>query len=327
MYPGYALGCIIEEPDYMVPFLKKQMMAFADEIKKAEFDKQTMLESEDFKALEKEAKQNQLNPKNQEIGLKKRRFEDIAKRLQEFCQREVDFSLQEHLPIDFTQTMVVDYNHAFESERSYHLFVDDDNTPRHQVDRFISQLFLQGSPASALPPGVVDSLVEDALSMRKTGVKISFVGSVITLQRVRTFDRIAIRGEAISQKLRDNCHKYYVLTQVVLGAVFVGLGKHITGSGDPKGGPLTESKMTDMHVTSFYSQGVIPEANESVEDINMYQVYSRWKKSLMENKSSGFPIAVYFRKLTDLFDEQGIPHSQTPSGSGQTQAITKVPIK
>ena len=314
IYNGHSLGSIIEEVEYMVPMLHHEVEALSEEIRNEEFKKEEMQKDAEWGKLDGEAKTSRFNAKNQLIASRQKRLKAAMVKLQEYYGRDPVFALQEYLPIDYKRSEIVTRDLAFSSERTYHMALDKDLSPWQQVDHFISQLFLQNSPGASLPPGAVDSLIIEANAMLKSAIKISFVGSVVTLPRVRTYDPIVVRKEAVSKKLRENSDRYYVLTEVVMGAVFLGLGKHIKGTGDPTKGPLDESKMTDIHLVSFFSQGVIPTTNEKEEDINMHQIYIRWKKSLIENKDSGYPIAVRYRRLTDLFNELGVPLiSSTPA--------------
>merc|ERR1712154_238450 len=135
--------------------------------------------------------------------------------------------------------------------------------------------------------------------------EVFLLGSFVTLSRVRAFDPIILREDAIlNEELLEQKGKYSVITESVLGGVFVGFGTRISTTLENTSSLKHESAKeiaSSLDSFSFVSQGAIP-ITEQV-NFSLWDTYNSWKKKISMESNCGFPIAFKVRSLTDILLE------------------------
>lgn len=323
MYAGYAIGNIIKEDDLMLPILIKDKERLDREL-----DEQISIKEQ----IDKKNKSNQdsINACNREINRIQTTLKDLTSRIEELYGKLSLFSIQETLPIDVNSVKVRIENNGFQSERMNHIIFDSSiDDVRSRVRSFINDLFLGDTRSSYLPSGTLDSVVNHIERMTNTQVKVSLVGSFVTLTRVRTIEPVVLRRNAIiSDELLAKVDDYCVLTEAVLGAVFIAVGKSLSISK-----PLSESTdkktLSSLSTLSFISQGAIPRIGTSIEDVTVWSIYCQWKEDL-KNEHAGYPIRFKFKKLKNVLQESNLyplqPHHIKPQ-EVLTNSSLQVPLK
>ncbi|KIC72985.1 hypothetical protein DB42_CO00200 [Neochlamydia sp. EPS4] len=314
MHLGYALGSIIKKSDFLLPLKNKVRLNLEEELERANIEKVEMTNSPSYTQSTTEGKQTRLNILNAKINKIKKDYSEVCSKISELYESRNFFSTEEMLPIDphYSKVKIVDERSFFSEKMSHLVFrkTDTTGTDLHKkIEMFVSQLFSQDAPSSLLSSSMLGTVTSSIENMLETESQIYLVGSFITLPRVRVMDPVAIRRKAtISNALIEQAEQYYVLTEAVLGAVFLGCGKYISGSGqgDKEGGKESESLMSKVSMISYISQGAIPRPGKDAEDINMWNVYAQWKQVLLEDPLSGYPIGFKVRELQDVFSENKI---------------------
>ncbi|MBS4166225.1 MULTISPECIES: hypothetical protein [unclassified Neochlamydia] len=314
MHLGYALGSIIKKSDFLLPLKNKVRLNLEEELEKANIEKVKVTNSPSETETIKNEKQTNLNILNAKINKIKKDYNEVCSNISKLYESRNFFSTEEMLPIDphYSKVKIV-ADRSFFSEKMSHLVfkkTDTTGTDLHKkIERFVSQLFSQDAPSSLLSSGMLGTVTNSIENMLETESQIYLVGSFITLPHVRVMDPIVLRRNAtISNTLKEQAREYYVLAEAVLGAVFLGCGKYITGSGqgDKEGVEKPESLMSKVSMISYISQGAIPRPGKDAEDINMWNVYAQWKQVLLEDPLSGYPIGFKVRELQDVFSENKI---------------------
>ncbi|MBA3238816.1 MAG: hypothetical protein H0T62_10805, partial [Parachlamydiaceae bacterium] len=119
------------------------------------------------------------------------------------------------------------------------------------------------------------------------------------LNRVRSIEPIIFtKNSDISEQLKEKCDDYYVLSEAVLGGVFIALGKSIVST-QVQSGDKDFATISKIQMCSFFSQGAILQIKDSRDKIDMWSIYSDWKESLKDDYA-GFPIRFKFRELRSI---------------------------
>ncbi|BBI18276.1 hypothetical protein [Neochlamydia sp. S13] len=316
MHPGYALGSIIKKKDFLLPLQNKVRLNLEEELERANIEKIEMTTSPSYKQASKEEQQTRLNIVTAKVNKIKNDYTEVCKEISKLYESRHFFSIEEMLPIDPTYSKVKIEERSFPSEKMSHLVFrkTDAGTDLHKkIEVFVSQLFSQDAPSSLLSSSMLGAVTSSIENMLETESQIYLVGSFITLPRVRVMDPIVLRRNAtISNTLKEKSGDYYVLTEAVLGAVFLGCGKHLSGGeqGDTQAVKEKKSLMSGISTVSYISQGAIPRPGKEAEDVNMWNVYAQWKQVLQEDPLSGYPIGFKFRELQDVLRENKIPLSR-----------------
>ncbi len=318
MYPGYALGGIIPKKVLELASYQRSLEKLQDSIKD---QRSKRLELDGSESYLKESKEVQLGMRDtrdlalaQSIREHQHVFTQIGKLRKDEADSPLLFSAIETLPIDYSLSKMRIENLGFESEVLDHLIFTKKEAQQlgqlqEQVDRFISRLFLKAASSVFLPSNMLEGVTQGIKEVLQTESQVSLVASFIELYRVRVFDPIVIRkGAQISSELKKNAADYLVLSGAVLGAVFLGIGRHASQSTqDPlEGKRSNEEVMSSFSTVSFISQGAIPKTNRDANDVNLWSVYNNWKDVLLKDPNTGYPIAFKTRKLQDVLKENNL---------------------
>nr|WP_166154736.1 hypothetical protein [Neochlamydia sp. AcF84]NGY94517.1 hypothetical protein [Neochlamydia sp. AcF84] len=316
MHPGYALGSIIKKKDFLLPLQNKVRLNLEEELERANIEKIEMTASSSYRQASKEEQQTRLNIVIAKANKIKKDYTEVCSEISKLYESRRFFSIEEMLPIDPTYSKVKIEERSFPSEKMSHLVFrkTDAGTDLHKkIEVFVSQLFSQDAPSSLLSSSMLGAVTSSIENMLETESQIYLVGSFITLPRVRVMDPIVLRRNAtISNTLKEQAGDYYVLTEAVLGAVFLGCGKHVSGGeqGDTQAVKEKKSLMSGIYTVSYISQGAIPRPGKEAEDVNMWNIYAQWKQVLQEDPLSGYPIGFKFRELQDVLRENKISISR-----------------
>lgn len=310
MYPGYALGSIITRKNLLIPVLNQRRKALENKLELAYTAAEIQTESK----LQQEEEALMKAVSDQEIAGLIMEYKKVCNKVQELYQQPEPASIfEENVPIDFSRSPMVTQSRSFPSEILNHLIFSKDaagNAEGHsilqeKVEKFIVQLFSQESASICVSQGNIEGVVNNIERMLKVEDQISLVGSFITLPRVRVFENVRlVKDYKPGKEMAKNAENYYVLTETVLGAFFLGLGKYSARDevGDRAG---TETLMTQLAMISFISQGAIPKTSRDAQDVNLWNVYTQWKEAL-KDPESGYPIGFRVRPLVDVFRENRI---------------------
>jgi len=218
-------------------------------------------------------------------------------------------SPEEMLPIDDSLSRMKTTNSSFYSEKMDHLILVQSQRKlvAEKINEFVTQLFLQGASLDCFSSIALDRIVSNIEIMLKTDSQVCVVGSWISLARSKRMDPIKFRKDAkISETLKKNASKYYVLTEVIFGGVFLGVGQYLFGSNESKEEKNSASLMSRLAVVSFISQGAVPEVGKKAGDINLWSIYASWKHALKNDEDCGYPIAFKCRELKDILSENDV---------------------
>jgi len=329
MQTGYGLGGIIKKDQVRFATLKKRSAALENDLKNLEVDKaklkadvaKTTVPGSTVSQTIKDGLQSKMTQVNKQITALEKEFTKVCKEMEALGEK-IDFlAIEETLPIDHAASKVrIQKDKSYSSERLDHVMISkrDAGEVRDNVERFVNRLFAQDIPANFLPPSTIDGVVSNIEDMLQRESVISLVGSVITLTRSRVYDPIVFRPKArVSEGLKSKVDEYYVLTESVLGAVFIGFGKHISGTEGkekekekekPAEGSDESKKaiISSLTMISFVSQGAIPQTSAKADDANLWNVYTHWKEVLDKDEMSGYPIGFKYRELRDVLTENRI---------------------
>jgi hypothetical protein len=299
-FPGYAMGGIIRTGELELPYLEQQTI---DLLKKIETIK-TQKESLKNASLEqKDLSQKQIIIYSHEVQRLEEMIKKIAKQIETYQKEKEESPFSETmLPIDYYQSHL-DIRHRYDESENMHFVVLNKTSPQKQIEAFTNHL-----TNMRYLPAVVDLIDQISSSiLNQTEVKnqeVCLLGSFVTLSHVRVIDPIIIRKDAtLSQKFSDQetVSKYSVITESVLGGVFIGFGTRISKHSESTSKSLEDIKTTASNLTafSFVSQGAIPDT----EQFNLWDTYNNWKKKITSDPHCGFPIAFKVRSLTDVLKE------------------------
>lgn len=304
MYPGYALGGIITEANLYLPLFEKKQANLYAELTDLKQKKAAEEASASYKAMAAEDQQRVTNVYAKKILTIQKGLTELAKKIQDLIEQANPFPIEESLPLDPRSAKIRSENRSFKTERLNHLLFSNKSDVLARVQGFVSQLFLQDAPLTVLPRGTLEAMahsIENLLGVLDS--EVTLVGSFITLERVKMIDPLVIRPNArIRKEYVVNAEKYYVLTEAVLGGVFLGLGKSISAAA-AKDGEGDEKWKSSLLTISFISQGAIPKLNHKLQEVNLWEVYNNWKETLLEDPESGYPIGFKVRSLQNVLEE------------------------
>lgn len=325
MYPGYAIGSLISKINYMLPLLNKKRRTLESEMEQAKVESEELRESSAFKNADGSLRQTMGNIASHKLNKLIERYKIVCDEINRLYQSQsvALITVEETLPIDPARSPIRVEDRSFQSERMQHLIFHkaavgpalDHERLQEKVERFVAQLFSQELPASSIPSGAIEGVVNSIENILETENQISLVGSFITSPRVMVMDPVKLRRDSrISSELKKNAANYYVLTEAALGAVFLGLGK--STSAQVEANANGQSLMSRLAMISFISQGAIPKPSKDANDVNLWSVYLQWKETLHSDPRSGYPIGFRVRPLLDILIENQVSDVVDPSSAG-----------
>ena len=312
MHPGYALGGVIHESDYLIPYYTNLLFALNESLEKTKKENEAIKNSEDFKKLKPAEKQTKVVSLSVEEGNISKKVEDIKNEFIIRCTRPSEVMIPKGLPFDENRIKVINKDQSFESERLRSVeFVGTEDVTR-RVDNFLNNLFLEESNKSVLPPGTIDSLSKEVKSLLESKASVMIIGSFVTLARVKTVNPLIIPKYAtVDSELKKNQAKYLVLYEAVLGGVFLGIGKAFnTVAPGPAEGSADKNLISSLTTVSFISQGAIPKLKSRIDKVNLWEVYCNWKESLTTDPKAGYPIGFKVRALKDVLEDNRRYHEE-----------------
>lgn len=208
-----------------------------------------------------------------------------------------------------------------------------------KVHNFIASILGQDANSTCLPQNSVKGVIRDIKQLLKQKKKVNLMGSFITLSRTKVIHKIELDDkEQISDYLKDNAKNYYVLTEAVLGGVFLGWQEISNLSNLSNQNNLNNinnvsnsSSSVDSNeflfkenysLFKFICQGAIPKMDKSIKNANLWSVYTSWKEKLQIDENTGYPIRFKYKELSDVLKSNGILHSL---GSKDTTGLTQIP--
>lgn len=311
MLPGYALGGIISKWNLLLPYYEKKR---GDLIQAQENLELHIKHIQGEKARPGEESQTKVNSLVAKKLKNKTELEATSKIIEECINKGNDIGVEWALPLDERYSKVITENRSFRSERLEQLQFKSNQLVLPQIQELVDKLFLQDVSATILPSGALESLarnVEDMLDKTKIDTSVTLIGSFITSERVRLISPLRLRLPVwLSEDLKRNPGNYYVLSEAVLGGVFLGIGRSFAQV-DPQilasnPSSLEEKWKNSLISVKFISQGAIPKINQKIEEVNLWTVYTDWKNSILDDVNSGYPIGFKVRSLTEVLAENEI---------------------
>jgi len=298
-YPGYAMGSIILNAELEIPYLEEQSSKLANEFER------TMRLKEELK--EGPGRQRMLNKYTLDSKRFSREIENIRKKIDAFQNdQSEDLFYREMLPIDYRMSNI-EYKHRAEESENMHFIVLKKEASEAQLTEFGDHLTkMQYLPAVV---ELIDQISKSVLNeAHQKGQEVCLLGSFITLSKVKVFDPIVVRKEAVLNKAfqdKEKVSKYSVIVESILGGVFIGFGNRTIHENEEKEPSEMEKEKraksftSTFHTFSFVSQGAIPQT----QTFNLWDTYNSWKERLLLGDHSGFPIAFKVRNLGDILEE------------------------
>lgn len=310
---GYALGRIVLSREIELPYLIQEMENLALKINKITESKRllklsagTQLQgdaSDSSFADTKAQLQDQLSALDYDLGLKTRHCRAIQEKIFKFEKEQGEdyategSTLTQMLPIDYEKSKFITRDLGNESETLDYILVEHRDSAKREVQRFARRLMTTYDSPGALR--LITQVAEDIFDMLTGDQKVCVLGSFVTLRGVRTFDPLIIRDTStLSSKILDNASKYSVITQSILGGLFVGYAYY--------GGSVSERKLSGSQMASkisafhYISQGAL----HTTKLDSLWDTYEGWKTQLKE-EGGGFPIAFSVRNLAEILTENG----------------------
>lgn len=309
MYPGYALGGIIRESNLSLPLYEKKRLELEEMLEKTELDKVKEFESEKYIKSEESTKQKIIYNYAEKINNINNDLSNVFAKIKELLKEANSFAIEETLPLDERVIEVRTENRAFKGENmEYILFTSKDHV-LSRIESFVSNLFMQYSSSTLLPFGTLEAMAKKVeILVRTTNETVCLLGAFNTLERVKVISPLVIKPNTkLSPHLIKNAAKYCVLSEAVLGAVFLGIGKDISVSSQQPSQDINDNKwQSSLSTVSFISQGVIPKLNGKLENVNLWSIYAQWKEALATDPLSGYPIGFKVRPLQSVLEENQI---------------------
>lgn len=311
----YAMGGIVPRVELDLPFLRRQLQDMEARLQEITSAKDRSLATRDqireaVEAVEGGSLNQEQSAELQSVAKKVARYDafineagESMKALQQKIDNAEDslsdfLLFKETLPVDYRITKV-SYRHlSNNSESLHHIILKNSGNPKEDLRSFSEHL----SEMHALE--AVTALVRRTSSaimkMVSREHEVCVIGSRITLSQVKVLDKIKLqRGSVLSDSILDNADRYVVITEAVLGAIFIGFGAVTSVTGKDLRG--IRDIASSINVFSFESQGAIPQTT----DFNLWSTYNAWKASLIRDTHGGFPMAFKTRNLTTIFEENG----------------------
>lgn len=306
-YPGYALGSIIGESELRLPLYQKRRIELNEELERT---------TQALEVASNAEKRNQTHLNEYPIMILryKKEIESIDEKIKECINGINFFEIQEALPLDDKYVKLYNDKRCFKMERLNHITFTKQESYLNRLESFVADLFLQDAPRTFLPTGSLEAIeksIQSIVNSAAARVRVTVVGSFITLEKQKRIDPLVIRPNTrMREELTKNASKYFVLTEAVLGAVFLGIGKAIEVDASEKSEKATEldSKkiLSNFATVSFISQGAIPRLNRDIQDVNLWSTYVDWKDSVVKDEDSGYPIGFKVRSLENVLQENNM---------------------
>lgn len=312
-HPGYALGNIITITNLLLPYYNKKSATLHEELERMVTEK-----NEEKEHADSAKQQKIINKYALMILVVQKEIDDVEKKIIKLKEESEKndgnpFAIEESLPLDHRYVVIRSEHRSFYSERMSHVTFKSKDKLYYTIKEFVSKLFLQEASSSLLPLGVLEGMaktIEAILVDQQT--EVTLIGSFITLERVKKLDPMKFRDKAtVSQALLDKHSKYCVLSEAVLGGVFLGLGKVI--SSNPKDEDTIEKLKNVFSTLSYVCQGAIPRKNGIHDEVNLFGLYSQWKESLLNDPHSGYPFGFKVRYLKEILQENNIAVPELPN--------------
>ncbi len=217
--------------------------------------------------------------------------------------------LDKTLPMDVKRSKLrLESNASFSEKMDYFTIDAKEKNASNAISALVSKVFSQDGSFTYLPPGTVETVTKEIEEMLLSESRISVIGSFITLPGSKIMDPIVIRDNAeIDAVWKQEPENYYVLTEAVLGGLFLGYGKEMSGSEEM----ITQeqnslSQMSQITALSFVAQGAIPVMGVASGVKNLWSIYLSWRDNLLKDQDSGYPIGYKYRSLNDILVENRV---------------------
>ncbi len=296
-YPGYALGGVIHRSDYLFPQCFRKLQGLAKERERLGLEKEE---------AKKKKSQDELNMIVVQIAKIEREQKEMSAEFDKLSQEVGGLSISETLPVDYTQTQLKLHEHSFESEETNFITFQSKDGERleEKIQNFVMSLINTERLTPYLTSGTLNQLVQRLRLTLSESSSVTLLGSFVTTKKVKKMDPIILRQAGLSEKLRSNAHQYYVLTEAVLGGLFLGFGEdHLFDSN-----LQMDERASKILVTSFISQGAISEFGNQR---TLWDAFASWKNQI-RGEGTGYPVGFKVRKLSEILMENGIviPHER-----------------
>lgn len=313
-FPGYAMGGIILTSELELPYLEQEKCDITEEIQRINLQKKKLTHNSEPSTTASTVSDSNLAATaqktmfmlNRQIQQLEASFKSIEEKIKKFeVEKSGHFSFETMLPIDYSRSEL-DYRYRADESENMHFIIIKKHSVADQIDSFADHL-----TKMRYLPTVIDLINQISQTILKQSQQenqeVCLLGSFVTLSHVRVMDPIVLRQDAIlSDQLRDpaKAARYSVISESVLGGVFIGFGTRILKNQDSSSDDA-KSVASHLHVFSYVSQGAIP----PTDNFNLWDTYNGWKKRLTTDVHCGFPIAFKVRKLTDVLQENGLNNS------------------
>ena len=316
-YTGYAIGSLIKEEALKLPLLNAQLTCLEEEKSQYEEEIKSITTSADYLKANAREKETLISKPNASMQQTLQKYEELSAERGRLRKRStMSYGVEEMLPIDMERSALRIEHSSFSSVMYDSLTIKkSDVNSREDIEQrvgaFVETIFSSQttSASTIIPREEVAKIVKSIGSSLETEAQITMIGSFATLPHVKSINPLVIRrGANLSQEVKQNIDQYYVLTEAVLGATFLGFGHSISQSSQQEDLPQEKkTQVSKISVSFFSSQGAFPEIDSGDESINLWKVYLSWQSALRNNNlEAGYPIGYKYRKLRDVLKENGI---------------------
>lgn len=240
-------------------------------------------------------------------------MEDLNNLYSEQKQLDPDMPFVESLPIDFRLSPTKYIQNNFISEATSYCEIEhsDMECVKEKVEHSINCVLSDRS--SRMVDILAYKAINEFTAYIKTNLsnqtKIKIISSFLTLPQMRKIERIRFRADA---KLRDeliaNANQYYVIDGVILGGLLLAAQVEVIHSPDPE--KVEQHSGLINKVLSSYvidKGGGLTFENNHNDNMDLKELANRWKKKLLNDPQSGYPISYTYSELSTILDEN--PHS------------------
>lgn len=149
---------------------------------------------------------------------------------------------------------------------------------QRQIEEFTRQV----KSALKIEPAIKSK--EDSETLQQVELCASF----ICLDRVQSYGPLSIRNSkaVLNEKLIENAFRLYVITECLLGGLFLGYRTHTTA----------KTSNLSVEEIAIISKGTI----SPIIPGNLNASYRSWKESLLNNHHAGYPIAYKVKSLKEI---------------------------
>ncbi|MDP1609267.1 MAG: hypothetical protein Q8L98_08160 [Chlamydiales bacterium] len=305
---GYAMGGVIHNGEFELPYLNGRLKDLYKQLKDFEDRQQELRASANHhnsRAIQKEILFNY--QQKEEI------HQTIGKVITEIEKWQAGRNLsgrfeQPMLPIDYSRSPEKQENRAALSELVDMVYIkkESQKTQLKELKKILTSVPYFG--------GLIDEINQiirtTTTELQYEDREVCILYSYITLCKVRTLDPIILRKNSLGEDLKSAARSgdYSVIAQTVLGGAFIGFSSRITTIASDEKGHGDISSVARFY---FAAQGGIPGSPTK----DLWDMYKKWKIS-MEKPDSGFPLAYKLRKLEDVLKENHLDFCENlPSNS------------